>query len=66
MVLSPSLHDKGVVDRDADDLVDTLGLEVSSSFNIPGEVGLAASRGESSRHSEDHNLDDRDICDLLI
>ena len=56
LILSPRLHDKGVVNRDADYLVDTLGLQVCSGFNIPWQVGLAAARSESSWYSEDHNL----------
>ena len=56
LILSPSLHDKGIVNRDADDLVDTLCLHIGSSFNIPWQVGLAAARSESSWHPEDHNL----------
>ena len=56
LILSPCLHDERVVDRDAHDLVDALSLQVSSSLNIPGQVGLAAARGESSWHPEDNNL----------
>ena len=56
LILSPGLHDERVVNRDAHDLVDALPLQVSSSFNIPRQVGLAAARGESSWHPEDYNL----------
>ena len=61
LILSPRLHDKGVVNRDADNLIDTLCLQVGSSFNVPWQVGLAAARSESSRHPKDHNLDHRTL-----
>ena len=56
LVLSPSTHYKWVIYRNANNLVDALPLQVSSSFNIPRQVGLAAARGESSWHPEDYNL----------
>ena len=61
LILSPRLHDKGIINRDADDLVDTLCFQVGSSFKVPWQVGLAAARCESSGHPKDHNLAHRTL-----
>ena len=56
LVLAPSFHDKGVVDRDAHNLVDALGFNIGGSLNVARQMGLAAARGESSRHSKNNDL----------
>ena len=56
LVLAPSFHDEGVVDRDAHNLVDALGFNIGGSLNVARQMGLAAARGESSRHSKNNDL----------
>ena len=57
LVLAPSFHDEGVVDRDTDNLVDALGFHIGGSLNVARQMGLAAARGESSRHSKNNDLE---------
>ena len=56
LVLAPSFHDEGVVDRDTHNLVDALGFHISGSLNVARQMGLAAARGESSGHSKNNDL----------
>ena len=57
LVPAPGLHDKWIIDGDADDLLDPLPFDISSLLHVAGEVGLAAAGGEGSGHAEHHNLD---------
>src|SRR5437588_6509227 len=56
LLLAPCRHDKDIVDRDADDFVDALGLDVGSLVDETGQVALRAGRSECSRHGEEGNL----------
>lgn len=55
-VLLPRAHDEGVVDGDAGDGVDTLGLELGGLLHEPGKMFLGAGGGERARHGEQDGL----------
>src|SRR3954453_1345382 len=54
--LAPGAHHKGIVDRDAGDLIDPLALQVRGLVDIARQVALRAGRGEGARHGEQGNL----------
>jgi len=56
LILSPSLHDKGVVDRDADDLIDPLPLNLLRPRHVSWEMSFTTSGGKSSWNAENDDL----------
>jgi hypothetical protein len=54
--LGPARHDVRVVVCEANNLVDTLGLELRELGKVTRDVGGGAGRGESTRQSKDDNL----------
>src|ERR1700687_1507014 len=56
MLLAPSAHHKGVVDRDACDRIDALGLERGCVSDIARQMALRAGAGISAGHREQHDL----------
>src|SRR5207253_10315042 len=54
--LAPGAHHRLVVDRDAGDRVDALGLDLGRLVDIARQVALRAGRGEGARHREQHHL----------
>src|ERR1700722_11692038 len=48
--------DDAVVDRDASDRVDPLGLERGGLVDIAGQVALRTGRGEGAGHREERHL----------
>lgn len=60
--LAPAGHDKGVVVGQADDLVDTLGLELGELGNVAGDVAGGAGRGEGTGKSEEDDLLVLELC----
>lgn len=53
---APAGHDIGIVVGEADDLVNTLGLELIQLGNVAGNVVGRAGRGESTRQGEEDDL----------
>ena len=56
LVLAPSFHDEGIVDGDADDLLNPLPFHLLGLGHVAGEVGLTAAGGKGSGHTEYDNL----------
>src|SRR5216683_1864166 len=54
--LAPGTHHRLVVDRNAGDRVDALGLEIGSLFDKARHMALRTGRGEGARHREQHHL----------
>jgi len=59
-IVGPCLHDKGVVDRDDEDITGILELLV---VDVTGNVGFGARRTESSRDTNDKTLALEDLGD---
>jgi hypothetical protein len=59
--LAPGLEHEGVVDGDADDLVDALGAEIVGGADETRQVRGAAGAGEGARQAEDDHAAARDI-----
>jgi len=55
LVLRPAEHDEGVVDAQADHLVDTERDEVVVQLLVARQVGLGAGRREGARQGEQHD-----------
>src|SRR6185312_595596 len=56
VLLTPGAHDERVVDRDAGDRVDALGLDVAVPVDIAGQVTRRAGRGKRARNRENGDL----------
>ncbi len=52
----PFLHDEGIIDGNADHLVNTLGLELIHGANKAGHMGACTCAGIGAGQSENHNL----------
>lgn len=60
--LAPSRHDEGVVERDHDNLVDTLGLELGDLGDEAGDVVGLAGRGEGTGDGDEDDLLVLELC----
>src|SRR6266849_5410759 len=56
LCLSPGAHHRLIVDRDAGDRVDSLGLEVGRLVDKSRQMALRAGRCKGARHREQHHL----------
>ena len=55
LLVSPLVHDEGVVDGGADDLIDAVLLEDGGKLVVAGEMGAGAGGGEGSGEGEEDN-----------
>ncbi len=55
LVLLPRIHDEGIIDRETDDVIHTVGLEYVGQFVKARQVGGGTGRGEGAGQREHHH-----------
>lgn len=60
--LSPAVHDKGIVEGNNNDLINTLGLDLVDVLGVGRNVGAGAGGGESTRDGDEDDLLVLELC----
>ena len=64
--LGPTVHDKGIVEGNDNDLVNTLGLDLVDVLRVRGDVASGTSRGESTGDGNEDDLLVLELCSSTL